>query len=68
MKLALQNYAVIIATDSSYIKFNNNEINSLQTCDNAQNYRILHKAIQRLSQHDINMSNHRHIQDLRQRK
>jgi hypothetical protein len=30
MKLGLQNYAVIILIEKSYIKFNNNKINSLQ--------------------------------------
>jgi hypothetical protein len=53
MKLVIQNYAVIIPTDISYIKFNNNKINSLQTYGIAQNYRILHKAVQRLSQHNV---------------
>jgi tRNA C32,U32 (ribose-2'-O)-methylase TrmJ len=67
MKLELQNYAVFIPTDNSYIKFNNSKISSLQTYDTAQNYRILHKAVQRFSQHNLKMSNHRHIQKLRQR-
>jgi predicted component of viral defense system (DUF524 family) len=30
MKLGLQNYAIIIPTDKSYVKFNNNKINSSQ--------------------------------------
>jgi hypothetical protein len=47
MKLGLQNYAVIIPVGNSYIKFNNNKIKSLQTYDITQNYRILHKAVQR---------------------
>jgi hypothetical protein len=33
MKLGLQNYAVIISIDNSFIKFNNNKINSLQIYD-----------------------------------
>jgi hypothetical protein len=33
MKLGFQNYAVNITIDNSYIKFNNNKINSLQTYD-----------------------------------
>jgi hypothetical protein len=45
--MGLQNYAIIISTDNSHIKFNNNKINSLQTYDTAQNYRIVHKAVQR---------------------
>jgi hypothetical protein len=49
MKQGLQNYAIIIPNDNSYIRFNNNKINSLQTYDIAQNYRILHKAVWRLS-------------------
>jgi hypothetical protein len=53
MKLVLHNYSVIMPSDNSYIKFNNNKINSLQAYDNAQNCRILHKAVQRLSQHNL---------------
>jgi hypothetical protein len=64
MKLGLQNYAVIIPVDNSYIKFNNNNINSLQTYYIAQNYRILHKVVQCWCQHKLKMSNHRHIQKL----
>jgi hypothetical protein len=45
MKLGLQYYAVIIPNVNSYIKFNNNKTNSLQTHDIAQNYRILHKEV-----------------------
>jgi hypothetical protein len=36
MKLGLWNYAIIIPVDNSYIKFNNNKINSLQTYGTAQ--------------------------------
>jgi hypothetical protein len=61
MKLGLQNYAVITLTKNSCIRFNNNKINTLQTYGAAQNYRILHKVIQRLSQHELKNSNHRHI-------
>jgi hypothetical protein len=68
MKLGLQKYAVIIPIGNSYIKFNNNKRNSLQTYDTAHNYRILHKAVQRLSQHNLKMLNRRHIQNLSQRK
>jgi hypothetical protein len=50
MKFGLQNYTVIIPTENSYIKFNN-MINSLQIHDIAQNYRILHEVIQRLTPH-----------------
>jgi hypothetical protein len=53
MKLGLQNYAVIVPIENSYIKFNNNKINSLQVYDIAQNYKILHKVVQRLSQHNL---------------
>jgi hypothetical protein len=68
MKLGFHNYAVVIPTKNIDIKFNNRKINSLQIYDIAQNYRILHKVVQRLSQHHLKMSNHRHIQNLRQRK
>jgi hypothetical protein len=53
MKLEPQNYAVIVPTVKSYIKFNNNKINSLQRSGFAQNYRILHKLVQRLSKHKL---------------
>jgi hypothetical protein len=53
MKLGLQNYVIIIPTDNSYIKFNNNKINSLQTYDIAQNYRVLHEVVQCWSQHNF---------------
>jgi hypothetical protein len=68
MKLGLQNYAIIIPTDNSYSKFNNNMINSLQIYDIAQNYRILHKVVQRLSQHNPKMSKDRHIKKPHRRK
>jgi tRNA C32,U32 (ribose-2'-O)-methylase TrmJ len=68
MKLGLQNYAITIPIDKSYVKFNNNKINSLQIYEISQNYRILHQVVQRLSQHNLKISNHRHIQKLRQRK
>jgi hypothetical protein len=41
MKLRLQNYAIIIVTKSSYIKFNNKKIKSLKIYDIIQNDRIL---------------------------
>jgi hypothetical protein len=37
------------------------KLNSLQRCDIAQNYRILHRVVQRLSQHNLKISHHRHI-------
>jgi hypothetical protein len=40
----------------------------MQRNDTAQNYRILHKVGQRLLQHNLNISNHRHILKLRQSK
>jgi hypothetical protein len=42
-----------------------NRINSLQIRDTAHNYRILHKVVQRLSQHNLIISKYRHIQKLR---
>jgi hypothetical protein len=37
------------------------ELNTLQRYDIVQNYRILHRVVQRLSQHNLNISHHRHI-------
>jgi hypothetical protein len=37
------------------------KLNSLQRYDIAQNYRILHRVVRRLSQHDLKISHHRHI-------
>jgi predicted RNA-binding protein associated with RNAse of E/G family len=42
-------------------KFNKKKVNSLQIYDNAHNFRILYKVVQRLSQHNLNILNHRHI-------
>jgi hypothetical protein len=36
-------------------------LNSLQSYHIAQNYRILHRVVQRLSQHNFKISHHRHI-------
>jgi hypothetical protein len=68
MKRGLHSYAVIVPTENSYIRFNNNKINSLQTYDIAQTYRILREVVQGFPQLNIKISNHRHIQKLRQRK
>jgi hypothetical protein len=40
-------------------------INSLQIYGTAQNYRSVHKVVQRLSQHNLINSKYRHIQELR---
>jgi hypothetical protein len=53
MKLGLQNYALIIPTKNKCMKFKNDEISTLQMYGTAQNYRILHKVIQLLSQHNL---------------
>jgi hypothetical protein len=37
------------------------KLNSLQSYNIAQNYRILHRVVQRLSQHNLKISHHRHI-------
>jgi hypothetical protein len=37
------------------------KLNSLQRYDIAQNYRILNRVVQRLSQHNLKISHHRHI-------
>jgi hypothetical protein len=67
MKFEFQNYVATIPIKNSYIEFNNN-VNSLQIYNIAQNYGILHKVVQRLSQHNLKISNHCHIQKVRQRK
>jgi hypothetical protein len=41
-----------------------NKIDSLQSYDIPQNYRILHKLVKCLAQHDLKILNHRHIQKL----
>jgi hypothetical protein len=64
--LGLENYIVIIPTENCYIKFN--KVNSLQIYDIAQNYSILHKVVQSLSEHNLKILIHLHIQNLRQRK
>jgi hypothetical protein len=68
MKLGLQNYVVIMQIENSCIKLNNNKINSARRYGNAQNYTILHKVGQLLSEHNFKISNQRHIQNLGQRK
>jgi hypothetical protein len=60
MKLRLQNYAVITGIENSYIKYKKNKYFT--------DYWILRKVVQRLSQQNIKISNHCHIQKLRQRK
>jgi hypothetical protein len=37
------------------------KLNSLKRYDIAQNYIILHRVVQRLSQHNLKISHHRHI-------
>jgi hypothetical protein len=37
------------------------KLNSLQRYDIAQNYRIPHRVVQCLSQHNLKISHHRHI-------
>jgi hypothetical protein len=37
------------------------KLNSLQRYGIAQNYRIVHTVVQRLSQHNLKISHHRHI-------
>jgi hypothetical protein len=37
------------------------EVKSLQSYDIAQNYRILHTVVQRLSQHNLKIAHHHHI-------
>jgi hypothetical protein len=64
MNPGLRNYAAIMLIENSCIKFNNNETSSLQRYEIARNYRNLHKVVQTLSQHNLKISNHRHIQKL----
>jgi hypothetical protein len=60
MKLRLQNYVVIMLNEKCCIKYNKKS-SSLQSYDTAQNYNILHRVVQRLSQHNLKISHHCHI-------
>jgi hypothetical protein len=44
-----------------YLIYLRRKLNSLQRYDIAQNCRILHRVVQRLSQHNLKISHHRHI-------
>jgi hypothetical protein len=70
MALGLQNYAVIIPKENSYVKFNNHKINSLQIAlyDFAQNYRIIHNVVQLLFRLNLRIWKRHHIQKLNQNK
>jgi hypothetical protein len=52
-KWGLQNYAIIIPIENISIRSSNKELNSLQGHDIAQNYRILHRVVQRLFKHNL---------------
>jgi hypothetical protein len=54
----LWNYVIIMLIAKCSIKFNNIYLNSLQRNDRpiAHNYRILHRVVQILSQHNLKMS------------
>jgi hypothetical protein len=67
MEFELKIYAIIIPTKNDFIIYNNN-IGILQMYVIAQNERILHNVVQRLSEHNSKISIHRHIQVLRQGK
>jgi hypothetical protein len=60
MKLRLQNYAVIMLNEKCCIKYINKS-SSLQNYDSVQNYKILHRVVQRLSQHNLKISHRCHI-------
>jgi len=68
MKLGLWKHAVIMPMESSCVKFNNNKLHSLRRYNIAQSYIILHSVVQRLSEHNLKISLHNHIQELTQRK
>jgi hypothetical protein len=57
MILGLHNYAIIVPIENRCIIFYNNKINSLQKYDIPKNYRIKHKAVQLLSQHNLKILN-----------
>jgi hypothetical protein len=61
MILRLLNDAVIMPSEKNCIKFNNSKLNSLQSYDTAQNYRILHRVDLCLSQHSFKISDDCHI-------
>jgi hypothetical protein len=45
MKLVLQNYAIIMHTEKTCVKLNNNTLNTPQRCDVTQNYRIIRRVV-----------------------
>jgi hypothetical protein len=67
MKLGLRIYAVSMPIESSCMKFINNMINSFKRCEISQNYRILHKVVQHLFQHNLEILNYSRIQNLLQK-
>jgi hypothetical protein len=68
MKLGFHSYAVILPIEKRYIKFNNNNLNSLEGCNIAQNDISLNRVVQCLFQHNLRIPHHHRIQRLRQRK
>jgi hypothetical protein len=66
-EIKVQNYSMTTQIEKSCIKFNK-KINSSQRYGVASYYTILYKVVQRLSQHNLNNSNHPHVENLRQRK
>jgi hypothetical protein len=52
-KSGFQSHVVIMLIEASCIKFSNNKLNSLKIYGIVQNYRILHKVLQRFSQHNL---------------
>jgi glutathione peroxidase-family protein len=59
--MGLLNCAVM-PIENSCNKFNNNKINCLQRYDITENYKILHKVVQHLYQHNLKIVNYHCIQ------
>jgi hypothetical protein len=68
MELGLQSYGVMMPVENICIKLNAINLNRLQRCAITRNYKILHRVVQTLSQHNIKLKHHCHIQKLSQRK
>jgi aminopeptidase-like protein len=61
IKSGIQNYDVIMPNEISCITFNNNSLNSSRRYVTAKHYSILHRVVERLSQHNLKTSHLRHV-------
>jgi hypothetical protein len=61
MKLDTSELSFNTPIEKNYNKLNNNTLNSLQTYNTVQNYKILHKVIHSFFQHNLKILHHNHI-------